>query len=534
LGLVAFGADHHDVARRLGEFSRRGGGFLLVSYHTASLAELGHYHIVHSCTNATRCRCFQYGFGTIFGRRDFVAEEKVTDFSEAHWRNLYLYLEKGDGYRLLIFFQNTFNSKPEVVLQPGALPLGCGGRSGEDAVSYQGTAPSLVGESCPAPRGSFTYEGGMGARGTKRRIRIGPQDIFEAAQDVARLGWTLWTTSVSALLRRHEVNKKYPEILVMARKALEEQASNAIILQFDRVKEWGFHDFMTELTTREPGSVTWGVPAFVKYMNIEDSADVIIRMMEHNAQNIPKKDVNGQVTKRDGKILYWDGKELFLDFVQWFNRARDKVNTQCLVGTSNSGKSWFCNAWVKMAVYVGKISNPNRSESAPFSGAMESRIMFWDEADIGMEQNFADVCKMILGGQEASVNIKYKNRQDILPAPMLMCANRNPNRAITKDDRDAINNRWHYIEWSITEEIRSLLYGQCNPMALFKCEEWATNQLVEEGPDNDIYPYLLTPDELSLMEHAEELEKLEILRREAESMDIIPTEVEEEATNHIL
>ena len=496
---AAFGSDHVNLARRLGNFHRRSGGFLLVTYHAADLTETGHYHIVHSCSNAARCRCFEYGFGTVFGRRDFVAAELVEDFSQAHWRNLYLYLEKGSGYRLVIFFQDRFNSPSKFVLQLGAIPLGSRGRSSEDAVSYEGTTPSLVREANPTTYNTVAPEVNL-APMRKRQLRSAPEELFQAAKEVANLGWILWTTSVSSLLRRPEITNKYADILITNKKGLEEQAANAVALVFEQVKEWDFMQFKHELTKRgrklvfngDPLELTWGSPAYLKYMTTQDSADVIIRMMEHNAKYLD--------------YLNNSGKNLFLDFVSWFDRQRAKQNTQLLVGESNSCKTWFSKAWLRLAVYVGKISNPTRGETAPFSGAMDSRIMFWDEADLGLDQSFSDICKMILGGQEANVNIKYKNRQDVMPAPMLMCGNRNPMRFTNKADVDAIKSRWHHLEWSATEEIRGLIYGECDPLALFTVLDWARGILVVET---------ITPEELEDLQHdaevEEEMEKENIL-----------------------
>lgn len=94
-----YNANNVKLAGELARFNRRRGGFLLVAYHSRELTEVGHYHIVHACSNPIRCRCFDYGFGTVFHRRDFKNHEEIENLTIEHWRNLYLYLEKGHGYR---------------------------------------------------------------------------------------------------------------------------------------------------------------------------------------------------------------------------------------------------------------------------------------------------------------------------------------------------------------------------------------------------------------------------------------------------
>lgn len=487
---ATFGSDHVSLSKRLGGFNRRGGGFLLVSFHTACLSESGHYHVLHSCTESSRCRCFEYGFGTVFGRRDFIANEDVEDFTPKHWRNLYLYLEKGHGYRMLIFFQNSIRSTEKFVLQPWSVPLGSRGRTYEDAVSYEGSTPSLVRETRPELRSAVPQNSPVGPLRAKKRTRTTAEDLFQASKEVAQLGWSLWTTSVQALLRRPEITTKFEDILIMNRKVLEEQSKNAIALCFEQVRDWNFRQFKDELQNRgkklvfngEDICLTWGSPTYLKYMTLQDSADVVIRMMEHNAKYLDH--------------LNNSGKQLFIDFVSWFDRQRGKKNTQLLVGEANSCKTWFSKAWLRLAVFVGKISNPTRGETAPFSGAMDARIIFWDEADLGLDQSFSDICKMILGGQEANVNVKYQNRQDVLPAPIMMCGNRNPMRFTNKADVDAINSRWHRLNWESTAEIRNLIYGECDPMALFTVLDWACGDLVLADE--------LTPEEMVEIAAAEE------------------------------
>ena len=123
---------------------------------------------------------------------------------------------------------------------------------------------------------------------------------------------------------------------------------------------------------------------FGKVMSIEDSSDVYIRLLKQNCGEMGPK-------------------RFFMQLVAWFDRELGKKNAICLVGASNKAKTWFCSPWFKIALFIGHISNPTRGESAPFSGITNSTIIFWDEADMGLEQSFADICKIVMGAQEASV-----------------------------------------------------------------------------------------------------------------------------------
>jgi hypothetical protein len=392
-----------------------------------------------------------------------MSREKVDDWSEKHRRNLYLYLEKGPGIREIIFFSERAKSKPKYFSQSKFLSLEQIGGQGPNDVQYPGDITFICEKDSTTSLGDGTTPTGM-ERGRNKRLR--PDSTLEAALFIAGIAWEKWHTSVTSLLREPKVVAKYGDYhLVKNRKEIAEMAENAIKTKFSHVFDMRFLDFKAELF-KEPRMTDHPVLGrssltglfgnqYGRMMSIEDSADVYIRLLEANCGDM-------------------GAKRFFLQLVAWFDRELGKKNAICLVGPSNKAKTWFCSPWFKIALFIGTISNPTRGESAPFSGITNSRVIFWDEADMGLEQTFADICKIIMGGQEASVNVKYQNRTLIAPAPILMCANRNPLRITTKADVDAINNRWWKIQWTATEKIINLIYGNCNPMCLFDVYEWAT------------------------------------------------------------
>jgi hypothetical protein len=372
-----------------------------------------------------------------------------------------------------------------------------------DDVLYEGSFASILGESSigvPTPGAGEEFVDRDKSRPFKKRRIVKEEDLLDAAKLAAEKAWQLWTTDVKKILKMPQIKMFCGDMQITHRDKLDSFTYNAIANKFDVVHDWGFKDimdnFIEEKRIVEMADNYYGISGLfgtktdsTDFMAVSDSADVLIRLLEHNAP-CPA-----------------EAKDFFIDWVKWFDRQRGKKNTQLMVGEKDSCKTWFAKAWCKLAVYVGQLSNPTRGESAPFSGAADGRILFWDEADIGMEASFADVCKMLLGGQEVSVNMKYKNRQIIQPAPVLMCSNNNPCRMSDTHIIEPLHARWNWMNWSSTEAIRSLIYKECNPIALFEVYKWANGDLIIQDPN-----LVDEPTNLSFLHH--QLDKLEDEARE--------------------
>ena len=95
--------------------------------------------------------------------------------------------------------------------------------------------------------------------------------------------------------------------------------------------------------------------------------------------------------------------------------------------------------------------------SFPLGNITLCRLIFWDEANMGLEDSFADLMKMVLGGDEVPVAVKYQDKQRLHSAPVIMCANSHPCRI--SNARAALNARWEETQWRCTEEIRNLVKG---------------------------------------------------------------------------
>ena len=268
----------------------------------------------HMLYATVRCRCYEYGIGTAFGRRDFMSREKIEDWSEKHRKNLYLYLEKGPGIREVIFFSERAKCKPKYFSQSKFLSLEPIGRQTVDDVQYAGDIAFVCQEGASTASSNGASETGMeGGRGRKRAR---PDTTLEAAVFIANLAWEKWYTSVNSLFNEPKVVVKYGDYhLIKNRKELKELTDNAINTKFAHIFEMRFLDFKSELF-KEPRVVSNPILGrstmsqlfgnkFGKVMSIEDSSDVYIRLLKQNCGEMGPK-------------------RFFMQLVEWFDRELGK------------------------------------------------------------------------------------------------------------------------------------------------------------------------------------------------------------------
>ena len=74
---------------------------------------------------------------------------------------------------------------------------------------------------------------------------------------------------------------------------------------------------------------------------------------------------------------------------------------------------------------------------------------------MGLEDSFADLMKMVLGGDEVPVAVKYQDKQRLHSAPVIMCANSHPCRI--SNARAALNARWEETQWRVQKKFEILL-----------------------------------------------------------------------------
>ena len=271
-----------------------------------------------------------------------------------------------------------------------------------------------------------------------------------------------WSKSMNHILGLPEIIDNFPKTLIQSRKRVKELFANFVEHWFQVVKHWKWDHFVRHFRAlREPPTFGTG-----RFMSREGSFQILQQLFALN---------------------YVDPRAAFRNWVCWFDQGRNKQNTMLLIGPPNSLKTWYCQAWEYFALFSGRVSNPTRGESFPLGNITHCRLIFWDEANMGLEDSFADLMKMVLGGDEVPVAVKYQDKQRLHSAPVIMCANQHPCRIPSA--REALNARWEEIEWNCTDEIRNLVKGGCHHLALIDMYEWA---MEPELSDDELVALLLT------------------------------------------
>ena len=152
-----------DIVKELSEFRVKQSGFLMIAYHRSATLD-GHFHVLHSCASLCRCRCYDYGFGTLFAGqrrkwkntgsnyrycRPYMLKELLRrdEFDLEHWQNLLAYLIMGPDHRQMIYLRMSNSALPIYKLNENDF-------NKEDAldkdlsrpVQYRGTLLSLLRE----------------------------------------------------------------------------------------------------------------------------------------------------------------------------------------------------------------------------------------------------------------------------------------------------------------------------------------------------------------------------------------------------
>lgn len=102
-------------------------------------------------------------------------------------------------------------------------------------------------------------------------------------------------------------------------------------------------------------------------------------------------------------------------------RKIPKLNTILIHSAPSAGKNFFfdmilCFYWNK-----GQLGNPNRNNQFAYQEAVNKRILLWNEPNY--ESSQTDMLKMVLGGDNYTVDVKYKQKVAIYRTPVIILTN---------------------------------------------------------------------------------------------------------------
>nr|QKE55000.1 MAG: nonstructural protein [Parvoviridae sp.] len=110
---------------------------------------------------------------------------------------------------------------------------------------------------------------------------------------------------------------------------------------------------------------------------------------------------------------------------EWMDRKSDKQNTMCIIGPKNSGKTIMIQQPLSsICRFVGKLGNRAANGDFVFQDCPNKRLISIDECVLAREQ--MEDMKLLLGGEEFRVNVKYQGLTPVLKTPVIITGNYDP------------------------------------------------------------------------------------------------------------
>jgi len=406
--------------------SSRGGH--LVAIHN------DHLHVIHGCNGSrSYCRCHltwpQY-------YKCFTTAS--SSYDRRRLFNLWEYLVSGSERRIIFWSNSPTRSiiyKEDVYLDGTGWPEEdanlLGGRSFECDLPELATR-GLEGDSTEPTQHETNCEGSTVPK---------KESILESIMKLADEEW-IW--DVSKIMGLPSVLAKYHNYVIYNYVKLSTLLQSARMVKYRIVKNWKFIDFMETLRDRNP---SFGTDPH--------------RLLDRYESTIALKD--------------WLLHQFGDDWPNFFKRVVKKFDLECgknaslvLVGPASSGKSWFLNAWVKLALFVGTPLNWSKGQF-DFEKCVASKLLFHDEMEFPMvAPDYINTYKMLAAAHGPTVRIKFETSAKLEPTPVFGAANKHPlwNCPEQKQYFDGV--RWdiyNVYAWPHCDELTT--NKELNPLALF-------------------------------------------------------------------
>lgn len=103
-------------------------------------------------------------------------------------------------------------------------------------------------------------------------------------------------------------------------------------------------------------------------------------------------------------------------------RRIPKLNSIVVVSPPSGGKNWFFDMILAFYWNKGQMGNPNKHNTFAYQECVGKRILLWNEPNY--ESAETDMLKMILGGDNYNVKVKYKQDMAVYRTPVIVLSNK--------------------------------------------------------------------------------------------------------------
>nr|QRQ90264.1 MAG: nonstructural protein [Parvoviridae sp.] len=113
--------------------------------------------------------------------------------------------------------------------------------------------------------------------------------------------------------------------------------------------------------------------------------------------------------------------DFLMDVHDICERVIPKCNTLVVYSPPSAGKNFFFDMILAFYLNKGQMGNPNKHNSFAFQECFNKRILLWNEPNY--ESNQIEKLKMILGGDNYTVNVKCKADAPVHRTPVICLTN---------------------------------------------------------------------------------------------------------------
>ncbi len=140
------------------------------------------------------------------------------------------------------------------------------------------------------------------------------------------------------------------------------------------------------------------------YLNIDDSLKVINHLLNFQFGN--------------NELDIYDFMCSVYDICE---RKIAKLNSLLIYSPPSAGKNFFFDMIMSFYINKGQMGNPNKYNNFAFQECFNKRILLWNEPNY--EASSIEKLKMILGGDNYTVNVKCKSDAAVHRTPVIILTN---------------------------------------------------------------------------------------------------------------
>lgn len=142
------------------------------------------------------------------------------------------------------------------------------------------------------------------------------------------------------------------------------------------------------------------------------------------------------------------------DIMDVVNKKLPKINTLCVIGGSNAGKTVILvNPIRAICRYVGMIGNRGNNSEFIYQGCVNCRLIVIEECV--MDPKYYEDLKLIMGGETAQVMVKFEKNSTISRTPVILTGNDVP-WLLDYRAHDAMRNRMHLFNVKSCDDLKDV------------------------------------------------------------------------------